>query len=78
MMARVEMAVVSEPAKMLEVAMEVRAWASKAVGWEVWVARRLERMSLRSEPRSLRAAISLAAVERRLPWRAAMPRWEPM
>ena len=78
MMARVEMAVVSEPAKMLEVAMEVRAWASKAVGWEVWVASRLERMSLRSEPRSLRAAISFAAVERRLPWRAAMPRWEPM
>ena len=66
-MARVEMAVVSEPAKMLEVAIEVRAWASKASGWDLWVERRFERMSLRSEPRVWRAETSLEAVVRRLP-----------
>lgn len=74
MIARVEIAVVSEPAKMFDVAMEVSAWASKAVGCAVCVARRLERMSLRSDPLSLRAAISFAAVVRKLPWRAAIPR----
>ena len=74
MIARVEIAVVSEPAKMFDAAMLLTAFMLNSFGFSLCVTKSFDRISLFLEPLSFLLDTSLTANWRRVPCRAEIAR----